>query len=476
MSEVTSEAYNGALSQETLRKHDEHMSEAYKGALSQEILKDLGKGGPVVAVGLDFGPRWISSHFRIEGSKFYTGVRGGQLYRDFYEEVLKSKVQSHLRLKELSPPDAPLLPTEERASELVQAITHHTEQARRIAVSALADPSLDFKVMAITVPHHWDASARTLVAEAAKIAGQPLEGSHMFLELPRAVQLTYEMHRETTGTYLTLIIMYHESHLHLMLVEMCGTSCVTKGEVYLPELGEDAIRASAVASMVDSDKDTLKKNPPGDEIASEEPASADLLAGDGLSSSLGSEAWTSTDSKTASPFEYLTRPSSINYPPVDLQPIQDALKQFLDLMTPSDESISATESSNILPTNAISDLKFIVIDGEARPEGLRRLVVAVTEMFAEAEGVVIMGNMSDCGADGAEREGRRQLQNPKHVGDWRNLPEYVPHTSDSEDECEAGYVSSSLDSDSESDVEEGEMKDELPEEYAYVKSLRLDYL
>ena len=70
----------------------------------------------------------------------------------FYEEALRRKVQSHLVYNEPLPPDTPLVSTEERASELIQAFARHIEQARLMGCSALEnDPLLYFKVMPITI-------------------------------------------------------------------------------------------------------------------------------------------------------------------------------------------------------------------------------------------------------------------------------------------------------------------------------------
>lgn len=370
-------------------------SAAYNAALSKEFPEKLDENATVVTVGLDFGPSWVNAHFLVNENQYYTGVACGQEYKDFYEEALRKKVQSRLNFKELPSPDAPLISTEERASELVQHFLIHIKEARNMGISALEhNPSLNLRVLAITVPHHWDISARTLVAKAAELAGQPLDGSHMLLELPQAVQLAYEMRNQATGAYLTLIIMYQKSHLHLMLVEMQGSSCVMKGEVYLPHLGEEVLKAPIVGSAVGSGEETFKKNAPGDKPP----------AYDG-------------------PSPHDEPPSPAHHsPPVDLKPIQEALKKFLLLMTPTpDDSTSRTESPGLLLRSEVIDVKFVVIDGEASGDGLERLHEAVTEMLAKAERVIVIGNKPDCGAVGAERAGQRQLQNPMHVGDWREL-------------------------------------------------------
>lgn len=435
------------------------MMAAYNGVLSGRFPKHLNKDATVVPVGLDFGPTWISTQFSIDRANvspgpYFTGVPGGQVYNDFYQEALSNKVQSHLDSTEFSPSAAPLVATEERATELARAFSRHIEDARLIGVWALdKNPLLNFRVMAITVPDHWDFSARVVVAKAARLAGQPLDGSHMILKLPRAVQSAYSMQRYTTGKYFTVLIYYHKSHLHLMLVQMCETGCVMKGQVWLHRLGEDVIlKAAVVSSAVDSDDETLENKAPGDDISSEEPVSDEPLnesplqanplhdsspritwvEGDAFTEvppndALTPEPSTSTNpsnNNNPSPNDIYTKPPAYQYPLVDLKPIQEALRRFIHLTIPSPDSNPAIEPSLLLK-DTVNDVKYIVIDGEASPRGERALRAAIEEIFADMEGISIEGGMQDSGATGAKIAARCQFQNPQHLDDWDDLPGYL---------------------------------------------------
>ena len=435
------------------------MMAAYNGVLSGRFPKHHEKNATVVPVGLDFGPTWISTQFSIDRAKvspgpYFTGVPGGQVYNDFYQEALSKKVQSHLDFTDFSPSAAPLVDTEERATELVQVFARHIEDARLMGVWALdKNPLLNFRVMAITVPDHWDVSARTVVAKAARLAGQPLDGSYMILKLPRAVQSAYAMQRYTTGKYFTVLIYYHKSHLHLMLVQMGGTGCVMKGQVWLPHLGEDVIlKAAVVSSAVDSDDETLEKKCPGDDISSEEPVSDESLnesplQENSLHDTSPRNTWVEEDALTkvppndaltpepststnpsndnnASLNDIYTKPTAYQYPLVDLQPIQEALRRFILLTIPSADSNPAREPSPLLK-DEVSDVKYIVIDGEASPRGRGALRAAIEETFADMDWIGIEEGMRDCGATGAKIAARCQFQNPQYLDDWTDLPGYL---------------------------------------------------
>ncbi|CAD6588684.1 MAG: hypothetical protein ASARMPREDX12_003414 [Alectoria sarmentosa] len=436
------------------------MMAAYNGVLSGRFPKHLDKNATVVPVGLDFGPTWISTQFSIDranlsSGSYFTGVPGGQVYTGFYQEALSNKVQSHLDSTDFSPSAAPLIATEERAAELVRASARHIEDARLMGVWALdKNPRLDFRVMAITVPDHWDVSARTVVAKAARLAGQPLDGSHMILKLPRAVQSAYTMQRYTTGKYLTVLIYYHKSHLHLMLVQMCETGCVMKGQVWLPHLGEDVMMKTAVvSSAVDSDDETLENESPGDDISSEEPVSDDSLnekplhdspphdtspqntwvEGDALrrvplNDAPTPEPSTSThpsNDNNASPNDIYTEPPAYRYPRVNLKPTQESLRTFIHLTIPSPNSTPAISPSRLLK-DAASNIEYIIIDGSASPLGARALRLAIDEMFADMKDLAtIEDGMQDSGATGAKIAARCQFQNPQHLDDWDELPGYL---------------------------------------------------
>ena len=108
--------------------------------------------------------------------------------------------------------------------------------ARKMRVWALdRKPVLDFKVMAITVSDHRNASAGTVVANAARIAGQSLDGSFMMLKLAQAVQQsTYQTQNTVSHMQLTLLVDNNKSCLHLTLSTMCGTGRIVQGQVYFP--------------------------------------------------------------------------------------------------------------------------------------------------------------------------------------------------------------------------------------------------
>ena len=451
--------------------------------ISQPFSENHDKTSIVVPVGLDFGPSNISIAFCIDSTdeavmQCYTSWPCGQVYRDFYEEALSKKVRTHLEFEDLPPSAAPLVPTEERASELVQAFSLLIEDARLEGVSARGwNQLLIFKVMAITVPDHWDVSARTVVAKAARVAGQPLDGSHMLVKLPRAVQSAHEMPRLTDGIYYTLLVYYHKSHLHLMLTQMHGTGFVMLRQVWLPHLGEDAIRkAAVVGTAVCINDEILNKDTPNDETlntnsSSSDPSNAvptskesvngnlpqgniiddtplrdttsygkysigdivtiltkDPVAKDSLDEGFTPELHNSTHSTqdtTGYPDDANSEPPANQYLRGDVEPILDALTKFILFTTPSDDSNAASNPS-FITKYAVRDIKYIVIDGEASVEGHEALLTAIEDMYGDQDGISIEGNKRDCGAVGAEIAARRQIQNPQHFGDWKNLPGYVP--------------------------------------------------
>lgn len=93
---------------------------------------------------------------------------------------------------------------------------------------------LNFKVMAITFPNHKNASARTIGANAARTAGQPLDGSYMMLEQPQAARSTYQLYKITNGADFVLVAHYPKFYLHLLLSAMCGICCRGQVRVYMP--------------------------------------------------------------------------------------------------------------------------------------------------------------------------------------------------------------------------------------------------
>ena len=309
------------------------------------------------------------------------------------------------------------------------------------------NPLLNFRVMAITVPEHWDVSARTMVAKAARLAGQPLESSSMILQLPQAAISSYRIGKDTTDGRLTVLILYHKTHLHLMLVRMSEAGFVVKGQVYLAHLGEDAILRSSVVSRAagPEDKD-LKQNSHGESSSREEFGRSSLtetsLTEDDAAKRPIPEALAPKDSAPKEPFPEAPTPEELvperststhlshddTEPPKyrgNLQPIQEALKIFLVVMTMSHPPDLAKKLLHKLKY-AVRDVGCIVVDGGADPRGKRALYAAIKETFADMDWLSVKGNIHDCGAYGASVAARMQLQNPKHLGDWRDLPGYLP--------------------------------------------------
>ena len=417
---------------------------ALDGVTPREYSERLDEDAIVIPVGLEFNPNWISVSFSTDHEElcshtYFTGVLPDQVYRDFYEEALNKKVQSHVDSKDFSPSVEPLVSTEERASELVLVFAIHIENAWKMAVWSLdEDPKLDFKVMAITLPDHWDASARTVVAKAARKAGHPLDGSYMMITLPRAVKLASEMHKDAPGNYLTLLIHYHESYLHLMLVKMCGTGCVMERQVCLRHLGEDEIEASnggsATLNKTYFGGNLSHEEPSSDQFPNEEPPNDNPLHNNTIYESLNelppdpSISTYFTDDDTASGNDLYTESSNDQHPPVDLKPIQEALTKFILLMKPTDDSNPAEELS-LHFKHAVRDVKYMFIDGEASSRGRTALLTAINEMFADAKGINFPRYLTYGGVSGARIAARQQFQNPMHLGNWEDLPGYLSEST-----------------------------------------------
>ena len=414
----------------------------------------------IVPVGLNFGPTSLSIVFFANDSEYYTGVPCGacdELYTRFFQDTLSKGVQCNLEssLSDISStPADPSLTDHAKISELVETFSKHIKSAINMGISALDyNPALKFKLMAVTVPDHWGESARTLVATATKVAGHPLDGSHMIISLSRAIQLTFQMSKYTGWSFLTLLLDYNKSYLHLMLVEICGAGCTMKRQVYFPHLGEDELhKASVVGSVVASELDNATHN-----VAQSEPS--DVSQNDNSSQSTNASSGSDLmfpigDVHTKWPIQQpvtigsrTSHESSANRTPVPdghtgqrpvchnkaahFKPIIDTVSKFM-IQTRATENQNAAEKP-VMPEHAPSDLRdavrnvrYIVIDGEASIPGLWDLRDAIKHTFINEEWINIEGNKRDCGAYGAALAASRQLQNPKHVGDWKDLPGYVP--------------------------------------------------
>lgn len=407
----------------------------------------------VVPVGLNFGPTQLSITFFTEKSDYYTGVPCDEVYKTFFQAALSQEVQSTFERRHsngLFTSAVSSSMSSEDTTGLVETMSRHIKSAISMGISALDhNPALDFKLMAVTVPDHWGVSARTHVATASKLAGHPLDGSHMIISLSRATQIAFEMSRYTEGRYLTLLLDYNKSYLHLMLVAMCGTDCVMKGQVYCPHLGEDELhKAPVLGSAVVPDQGSATHNvvnrAPSDGVKSDdestsssstnESSSSDLMfpVSDVHTSNFSAEntrrndqpidkhptAKEKTTGSNAVPDEFfkITAPICHNQA-AHFKPILNAVHELLDQMT-------APATGHL--KHAFCDVKYIVVDGEASIPGLWDLRDAIKSEFVKEEWIQVEGNKRDCGAYGAAVIARQQLQNPKHMDNWKSLPGYVP--------------------------------------------------
>lgn len=338
----------------------------------------------------------------------------------------------------------------EHTTELVETISRHIKSAISMGISALDhNPALDFKLMAVTVPDHWGVSARTHVATASRLAGHPLDGSHMIIPLSRATQLAFQMSRYTEGKYLTLLLDYNKSYLHLMLLEMCGTDCVMKGQVYSPHLGEDQLHKAPVlgsATVPDQGSATRKvvTRAPSDGVKNDDESTSSSSTNDSSTSDM---IFPISDVHTSKFSTRITPPSD---QPIDKHPT--AKEKTTDSNAVPDEFFKSSgpvchnKAAHFNPIlNAVCDLlvqmtaasaghlkhafrdvKYIVIDGEATIPGLWDLRDAIKSEFVNEEWIQIEGDKRDCGSYGAAVIARQQWQNPKHMDNWKNLPGYVP--------------------------------------------------
>ena len=448
----------------------------------------------IVPVGLNFGPTSLSITFFSEDSEYYTGVPCDELYKDTFGDSLYYKVQDYIESGFFvcsSTAADPAFTSRAKVPELVETFSKHIKEAIGMGVWSLDNnPALDFKLMAVTVPDHWGESARTLVANATKLAGYPLDGSHMIIPLSRAIQSTFQMSRYTEGTYLTLILDYSKSELHLMLVEMCGTDCTMKREIHLHRLGEDELhkatilRRAAVSSEQESLTPNVAKGEPSDGLQSDEESNdsdstsassgSDLMfpfgdvdtglcpqdsaptieqsicARDATNCSTSETPIIGHDTtrkpeanRTTVPDEFNGQRPVCHNQAAHFKPIIDIVSKFMIQVQAVEAQSGAADPflanhplsdlrsvvRNVRPgdlRDAVRNVKYIVIDGEASIPGLWDLRDAIKSKFVNEEWITVEGNKRDCGAYGAALAARRQLQNPKHFGDWKDLPGYVP--------------------------------------------------
>ena len=431
----------------------------------------------IVPVGLNFGPTWLSTVFFHDDSQFTTRSSCGSLYESFFDNALCEKVQCDLEYrssKGLYSAD-PSLTSKEEVKEFVTKLSEHIKDV--ISEGALGLGNLDFKLMAVTVPDHWGQSARAYVATATKLAGYALDGSHMIIPLSRAIQSAYQMSKTTYGRYLTLIVDYNEKYLHLMLVEMCGPGCTMKGQAYFPLLGEnDLHKPPVLGNAVPSDQEglmdnvvklepsgglpdhnksirkiSIKESPTSDRILPISDVHGTSLPEDDTPISDVSNREHPTSGYSTSEAPLIDHPSrddsdgdSAAVPdevkadgPVchnqaaHFKPILDAISEFMILMTRPESPRPAIESPTPRYTirdvrHAVRNVEHIVIDGEASCRGRMDLTDAIKSKFSDEDWINVQGHKWDCGAYGAALAAKRQWQNPMHLGDWKDLPGYVP--------------------------------------------------
>ena len=459
-----------------------HLGDACARLLDLEVRSRRAKKPSIVPVGLNFGPTSLSITFFFDESEYYTGVPCGELYKSYFQDSLDEKVQCDLEcglIVSSSPPTHMTFTDHVEVSELVETFSKHIKSAIGMGIWSLDNnPALDFKLMAVTVPDHWGEAARTLVATATRLAGHPLDGSYMIIPLSRAIQSAFQMSRYTEGKYLTLLLDYNKSYLHLMLVEMCGTGCVMKKQIYFPHLGEDelhkaAILGSAVASEQQSPSHNVAKGEPSDGLQFDEASNSihstnassasDLIfpIGD-VDTSLGSQdnaptieqaicvhdatnystsetpiidhtSCKSDANRTTLPDEFNDQRPICHNKAAHFKPIIDTIHDFMIRVRATELLALNAARQPLKRIHPLSDLryavrnvKYIVIDGEASIPGLWDLRDAIKSKFVNEEWITVEGNKRDCGAYGAAIAASRQLQNPKHLGDWKDLPGYVP--------------------------------------------------
>lgn len=406
----------------------------------------------VVPVGLNFGPTEVLIAFFIDQDEYYTGVPCVEVYKTFFRDALSQEVQCNYHphnSKGLFTSAVSSFLSSDDTTELVETMSRDIKNAISRGISALdRNPALDFKLIAVTVPDNWGTSARTHVATAAKLAGHPLDGSHMIIPYSRAIQLALKMSQHTEGRYKTLLLDYNKSYLHLMLVEMCGTECVMKGQVYFPHLGEDELHeAPVLGSAVVSDHGSATHNvvarARSDGMKGDDEYTGNSFTSDSSNSdlifpindvdacnlptrtippsnqSIAEHPTTKekTNDSTAMPDEFFkTSPPTCHNQAAHFAPIIHVTRNFLAQMKRARHL-----------EHTLHDLKYIVIDGEATIPGLWDLRDAVMSEFADKEQwIEVEGDKRDCGAYGAAVMARQQVQNPKRVGDWKDLPGYVP--------------------------------------------------
>lgn len=196
-------------------------------------------------LGLNFGPTYITaSHALDDGSIIpVTRVTASIAYQHFFWQSLQKRVQNDLRSRPQEQlPNSHLFPPDSQAEELTALFAHEIDAIKSDASRVLGSTAVDVK--AISVPYHWNSTAREAIFSAATVANVPLAGIHLLLRHPRALDKAYPLESSIAADdYLSIVVDYNRSYLHLLICETVkdGGYALVEGQVQLPHLGEDAI-------------------------------------------------------------------------------------------------------------------------------------------------------------------------------------------------------------------------------------------
>lgn len=244
-------------------------------------------------LGLNFGPTYITASHALDDGAIVpvTRVTASVPYQDFFRRSLEERVQRDLQSRPQEHlPNSHLYPPESQAEELSALFAHEIGAIKSDASRVLESTAVDVK--AITVPYHWNRTAQYAILSAAEVTDVPLAGMHLLLRYPRALGQAYDLESGIAGAeYLSLVVDYNRSYLHLLICETVrhGGYALVEGQVQLPHLGEDAISegepgqhyeriSEALKSFISL---TLAKNPYYDDVR------AVILGGEASSEAMG---------------------------------------------------------------------------------------------------------------------------------------------------------------------------------------------
>ena len=419
----------------------------------------------VVPVGLNFGPTKLTIACLINHERTgYIASDCGDRYQSFFQYTLRKGVAlspEHDSSEGLTTSaNSSLTRQEIESAAMAPIISKHIKDVVRDATKAYDhEPHLMFRLMALTVPNHWDRSTRKLVADAASMAQHPLDGPHMVLPSPRAIHLSFQMSKNTQGNYLTLVLDFNRSYLHLMLLETIETyHCAMKRETHFPHLGEDKLHKTPNSNYTaDPDQTGITRDVDGkhSDGTQDDPKSignftitdapiSDLSVSESTSSDNGNSDIHASDDKagdqytndhtdivgltggnrgsdTASvPDKISSRGPVCHNKESHFKPIVEAVARFMVSTLEPTPFIPVFVSSTLEYTprqlkEAMLEVAYIVIDGEASYRGLDDVRDAMKTFASEHN--VLVKNMRYCGAYGAAVAAKQQFENPKHVCD-----------------------------------------------------------